>query len=117
MQQVMMMMPGRSHQEEEEEEEENHAAQSPSTSSSSSPSPSPASASPSLGDIPASSEGIFFEGAEKVLEITFKGIQRQHVQQGLRLVNKEIWQEMLSLVRCQILSSISNDHHDAYLLR
>jgi len=34
----------------------------------------------------------------------------------LRSVPKHVWQEMLDLVHCQILSTISNDKGDAYLL-
>ncbi|KAI9218529.1 S-adenosylmethionine decarboxylase [Blastocladiella britannica] len=35
---------------------------------------------------------------------------------GLRAVGRDTWQEMLNLVKCQILNVISNEHSDAYLL-
>ena len=36
---------------------------------------------------------------------------------GLRSIKKEAWQEMLDLVKCQILSLTRNEYADAYLLR
>ncbi|KAF9916502.1 spermidine resistance protein [Lobosporangium transversale] len=79
-----------------------------------------------------------FEGPEKLLEIwfspapfplqgirtiptalqpadndeTFGGSDRY----GLRIVPKPIWDEMLAIVKCQVLNSIQNDCMDAFLL-
>lgn len=36
---------------------------------------------------------------------------------GLRCIPRHIWEDMLTLVRCQVLSTIHNEHIDAYLLR
>ncbi|KAF9577362.1 spermidine resistance protein, partial [Lunasporangiospora selenospora] len=35
---------------------------------------------------------------------------------GLRIVPKPVWDEMLAIVKCQVLNSIQNDCMDAYLL-
>jgi len=35
---------------------------------------------------------------------------------GLRVVSRETWQDMLDLVRCQIMSVMSNEHCDAFVL-
>jgi S-adenosylmethionine decarboxylase len=73
---------------------------------------------------------ISFEGPEKVLEIWFVPPSEWDENQGqsaqnppskngrnyLLSVSKEAWAEMLELVHCQILSQISNDKADAYLL-
>ncbi|KAL7749037.1 spermidine resistance protein [Sorochytrium milnesiophthora] len=37
-------------------------------------------------------------------------------QEGLRKVERKTWQDMLDLVKCQILSVASNEYMDAYLL-
>jgi len=72
-----------------------------------------------------------FEGPEKVLEVWFtdpaellakKKIQTTSVgehtgKKGLRAVTREAWQELLHLVKCEILSSTHNETCDAYLLR
>ena len=36
---------------------------------------------------------------------------------GLRVVPRSVWESMLAIVKCQVLSVIHNDHVDAYLLR
>lgn len=35
---------------------------------------------------------------------------------GLRVIGRDLWQEMLNIVKCQILSIINNEFADAYLL-
>jgi len=35
---------------------------------------------------------------------------------GLRTVPRNVWDDMLSLVKCTVLNVVSNDHFDAYLL-
>lgn len=80
-----------------------------------------------------------FEGPEKLLEIWFapsadelpqdaqpsrRGLTYREPQQGdkkawqgLRQVPRETWEEMLRIVRCQVLSVIEGEEVDAYLLR
>ena len=36
---------------------------------------------------------------------------------GLRAVKREVWDDMLTIVRAQVLSVTSNQFQDAYLLR
>jgi S-adenosylmethionine decarboxylase len=80
-----------------------------------------------------------FEGPEKLLEIWFgpapyllQGIRtipsefQTPVSEeetlggsdryGLRIVPKPVWDEMLAIVKCQVLNSIQNDCMDAFLL-
>jgi S-adenosylmethionine decarboxylase len=69
-----------------------------------------------------------FEGAEKLLEIWFapspeslplaaKEPDEVNGRIGLRKVSREMWEEMLAIVKCKILSVIEGDEMDAYLLR
>ncbi|KAI8049880.1 S-adenosylmethionine decarboxylase [Syncephalis plumigaleata] len=71
----------------------------------------------------AYAEGAF-EGPEKLLEIWFlpnaaatqsvlEGVFAQH---GLRAVRREVWDTMLDVVRCKVLSTIHSEAVDAYLL-
>jgi len=69
-----------------------------------------------------------FEGPEKLIEVWFKPPQEQIDEfnkedgvestrgLGLRSVKKEVWDDMLTVVRAQILSITNNDYQDAYLL-
>jgi len=57
-----------------------------------------------------------FEGPEKRLEIVFKRTTTRSPAQGLRQLNKDQWQEMLTLAKCTILSHTKNDHFDAFVL-
>ncbi len=61
-------------------------------------------------DNPVSLTG--FEGPEKLLEIWFS----TNSKTGLRAVEPTIWHDMLKIVQCQVLSTIHNEHADAYLL-
>ncbi|KAI0256202.1 S-adenosylmethionine decarboxylase [Lactifluus subvellereus] len=65
-----------------------------------------------------------FEGPEKLLEIWFAPspadvpdasvtIDGKH---GLRKVKRSVWEDMLSMVKCQILSVVEGSEMDAYLL-
>lgn len=63
------------------------------------------------GDVAKCHDG--FEGPEKLMEIWFVA---KDDSSSLRKIQQRVWQEMLDLVNCQILSSISNDFADAYLL-
>jgi len=70
-----------------------------------------------------------FEGPEKLLEIWFgptpdsiPNISSQcdndrPLRSGLRLVERDVWDEMLDIVRCHVLNVVRNDYFDAYLLR
>jgi len=71
-----------------------------------------------------------FEGPEKLIEVWFKPPQEKinEINEldeseeidtknlGLRAVKKEVWDDMLTIVRAQILSITSNQYQDAYLL-
>eukprot|EP01087_Luapelamoeba_hula_P002120 TRINITY_DN1185_c0_g1_i2.p1 TRINITY_DN1185_c0_g1~~TRINITY_DN1185_c0_g1_i2.p1 ORF type:complete len:389 (+),score=69.13 TRINITY_DN1185_c0_g1_i2:434-1600(+) len=61
-----------------------------------------------------------FEGPEKLLEVWFGPMDDEQIdgttKSGLRTVARAVWDEMLSLVKCQVLNVISNEHFDAYLL-
>jgi len=71
---------------------------------------------------------IGFEGPEKLIEIWFKPPKERLDELneidnegntkglGLRTVEKEVWDDMLTIVRAQILSITSNQYQDAYLL-
>jgi hypothetical protein len=67
-----------------------------------------------------------FEGPEKLLELWFapsaahvQGVQSRSKDGrfGLRKVKREVWEEMLDIVKCKILSIIEGSEMDAYLLR
>ena len=58
-----------------------------------------------------------FEGPEKLLEIWFAPSVSSVHGQGLRGVDRAVWEEMLSIVKCQVLSVVQGKHIDAYLLR
>lgn len=66
-----------------------------------------------------------FEGPEKLLEIWFApsvadlpdaGAADDNGRSGLRKVKREIWEEMLDIVKCKVLSYIEGKEIDAYLL-
>ncbi|CDH58489.1 predicted protein [Lichtheimia corymbifera JMRC:FSU:9682] len=62
-----------------------------------------------------------FEGPEKLLEIwfsTMESIDVNNTSRNLRIIERHVWQDMLRVsVKCSVLSVISNDYMDAYLLR
>ncbi|KAI9791629.1 MAG: spermidine resistance protein [Peltula sp. TS41687] len=61
-----------------------------------------------------------FEGPEKLLEVWFtpspNDLPASALPGGLKNVSAETWKEMLDLVNCKVLSVVSSDHLDAYLL-
>lgn len=80
-----------------------------------------------------------FEGPEKLLEVWFApsveelpsaeevegkitgGLKTRSAKenggwQGLRKVPREVWEEMLDIVKCKVLSMVEGDDLDAYLL-
>jgi len=63
----------------------------------------------------------YFEGPEKLLEVWFKSsrseVDPDNNRWGLRSVDRKVWDEMLGLVQCQILNTLSNDYMDSFLLR
>lgn len=66
-----------------------------------------------------------FEGPEKLLEIWFAPSPAQLPDAptstdgkfGLRKVPRAVWEEMLDIVKCKILSYVEGHEMDAYLLR
>jgi Adenosylmethionine decarboxylase len=66
-----------------------------------------------------------FEGPEKLLEIWFAPSAADvpdfesatNGKFGLRKVDRSIWEDMLNVVKCKVLSFIEGDEMDAYLLR
>lgn len=77
-----------------------------------------------------------FEGPEKLLEIWFaptaqyvydafvasrpQGVDVEDVEEGkygLRAVERRVWDEMLDIVKCKVLSVLYGTEMDAYLLR
>jgi hypothetical protein len=72
-----------------------------------------------------------FEGPEKLLEVWFapspealsssssssSGKRREGEYRGLRMVPRAVWEEMLDIVKCKVLSVVEGDEVDAYLLR
>ena len=79
-----------------------------------------------------------FEGPEKLLELWFApslddfadvpdssargglrfrstGVQRHW--RGLRRIPRGVWEEMLDIVKCKVLSMVEGEELDAYLLR
>jgi S-adenosylmethionine decarboxylase len=87
-------------------------------------------------DDPLSSPGPF-EGPEKLLEVWFApspdalpsssssslkpgrscGDGQEAEYRGLRRVPRAVWEEMLDIVKCKVLSVVEGDEVDAYLLR
>lgn len=61
-----------------------------------------------------------FEGPEKLLEVWFcaspEALPVSSASAGLMAVPSDIWNEMLDLVNCKVLSVINSEHVDAYLL-
>ncbi|KAJ9139356.1 Adenosylmethionine decarboxylase [Pleurostoma richardsiae] len=61
-----------------------------------------------------------FEGPEKLLEVWFapsaNSLPQGVKENGLKCVPTQTWVGMLDLVHCEILSVISSEHVDAYLL-
>ncbi|GFF62227.1 S-adenosylmethionine decarboxylase proenzyme [Aspergillus lentulus] len=60
-----------------------------------------------------------FEGPEKLLEVWFAPSAQElgpAQPAGLKAVPEEIWKDMLDLVNCQVLSIVSSEDVDAYLL-
>lgn len=93
---------------------------------------------PSIEEQALTSPGPF-EGPEKLLEVWFApsveelpsaeevegkvagGLKARPAKenggwQGLRKVPREVWEEMLDIVKCKVLSMVEGDDLDAYLL-
>jgi len=66
-----------------------------------------------------------FEGPEKLLEIWFAASPEDvpgastatDGRIGLRVVKRSIWEDMLRIVKCKVLSVVEGTETDAYLLR
>lgn len=61
-----------------------------------------------------------FEGPEKLLEVWFapsvKALPPTAKENGLKAVSPAVWEGMLDLVNCKVLSIVKSEHVDAYLL-
>ncbi|KAI5120984.1 hypothetical protein M0805_006656 [Coniferiporia weirii] len=65
-----------------------------------------------------------FEGPEKLLEIWFApspayvpdAATAEKGKSGLRAVDRKVWEDMLDIVKCKILSVVNGTEMDAYLL-
>ena len=76
-------------------------------------------------DTPANDSPGPFEGAEKLLELWFApspahlpdAYRARDGKIGLRKVPRAVWEDMLAIVRCKILSVVEGAEMDAYLLR
>ncbi|XP_041355102.1 S-adenosylmethionine decarboxylase proenzyme-like [Gigantopelta aegis] len=62
----------------------------------------------------AASENDFFEGTEKLLEVWFASSTNEDCD--LRTIDRLEWEKLLTLVKCEIISCISDDDMDAYVL-
>lgn len=58
-----------------------------------------------------------FEGPEKLLELWFADSQSDVKGGGLKEIDRKIWENMLDIVKCKVLSTIERHNVDAYLLR
>ncbi|OQR73093.1 S-adenosylmethionine decarboxylase proenzyme isoform 2 [Tropilaelaps mercedesae] len=60
----------------------------------------------------------FFEGTEKLLEVWFghRSSCECHKKCDLRIIPRTTWETMLKLVKCEIISQLSNDEIDSYVL-
>ncbi|KAI0268611.1 S-adenosylmethionine decarboxylase [Gloeopeniophorella convolvens] len=75
-----------------------------------------------IGDVATGSSP--FEGPEKLLEIWFApspadvpdASSNRDGRHGLRRVKRAVWEEMLAIVKCEVLSVIEGTETDAYLL-
>ncbi|CAK1550376.1 unnamed protein product [Leptosia nina] len=54
----------------------------------------------------------FFEGVEKLIEIWFTPVKRA----DLRKITRQQWENVLKIVRCEIISFTQSDEVDAYVL-
>lgn len=57
-----------------------------------------------------------FEGPEKLLELWFAESEDDVLGGGLMKVDRQVWENMLDIVKCKVLSVIHGHHVDAYLL-
>lgn len=66
-----------------------------------------------------------FEGPEKLLEIWFTpsagdvpdAHSPENGKTGLRKIDPSVWEDMLDIVQCKVLSMVRGQEMDAYLLR
>ncbi|XP_064608438.1 S-adenosylmethionine decarboxylase proenzyme-like [Liolophura sinensis] len=57
----------------------------------------------------------FFEGTEKLLEVWFSSTSNEDTR-NLRTIERCHWEELLKLVQCEIISIVSDEDMDAYVL-
>lgn len=77
-----------------------------------------ASGSASAAGAPESNEVVdfSFEGPEKLLEIWFRPTESTGGPRGLHQLSRAVWERLLDLVHCTIISTIENENVHAYLL-
>ncbi|CAH2092613.1 unnamed protein product [Euphydryas editha] len=55
----------------------------------------------------------FFEGVEKLIEVWFTPVKHA----DLRKITRQQWDNVLKIVRCEIISFTQSEQVDAYVLR
>ncbi|XP_075237019.1 S-adenosylmethionine decarboxylase isoform X2 [Lycorma delicatula] len=69
-----------------------------------------------MAETEISNNSQYFEGVEKLLEIWFTRSDGNVKQCDLRKIPRQKWDNLLKIVHCEIISFVSNDKIDAYLL-
>src|SRR4051794_31867401 len=57
------------------------------------------------------------EGSDNSKALSAALSHRSNSERGLRVVPRAVWDEMLAIVRCEIVNVVRNEYVDAYLLR
>ncbi|KAK6170700.1 hypothetical protein SNE40_019024 [Patella caerulea] len=63
----------------------------------------------------ASAGESFFEGAEKLLEVWFE-FDDDSLESSLRSIDRKVWEDLLKVVKCEIISRTADEDMDAYVL-
>ncbi|XP_075156067.1 S-adenosylmethionine decarboxylase [Haematobia irritans] len=58
----------------------------------------------------------YFEGVEKLVEVWFVDPPGDQDNVDLRIIEKDVWVELLKAVKCEIISFTKNEEVDAYVL-
>jgi S-adenosylmethionine decarboxylase len=73
---------------------------------------------PSIDSLPSPSSHASSSSSTLPLRESFSNsIERGGEYRGLRKVPRKVWEEMLDIVKCKVLSVVEGDELDAYLLR
>jgi S-adenosylmethionine decarboxylase len=62
-------------------------------------------------------DGLEYRAKRKSKVVGQEAQEEEREWKGLRRVKREIWEDMLRVVKCQVLSVIEGEEVDAYLLR